>query len=141
MSSIESNPNAQSCRVQGGAAIREASDAARAFGIAQLLDDDELARFCIVIEELVANLYDHGGLRDDDQVELTFIVDPAGVRVAIVDPGIPFDPWTAPRKVEQPDRGGGVGIDIIRAWAHFLGYDSTAGRNCLEFLLPLRWQG
>jgi serine/threonine-protein kinase RsbW len=130
-----------SCRVHGSAAIREASDAARAFGIAQLLDDDELARFCIVIEELVANLYDHGGLSKDDQVELNFIVDPAGIRVAIVDSGVPFDPWTAPRIGEQNDRGGGVGIDIVRAWAHFLGYDSGAGQNRLEFLLPLRWNG
>ena len=141
MNPSESNPNAFSCLVQGDAAIREASDAARAFGSAQLLDDDELARLCIVIEELIANLYDHGGLAEDDQVELGLMVDPEGIRVSITDPGIPFDPWTAPRKIEQADRGGGAGIDIVRAWAHFLGYESTAGRNCLQFLLPLRWRG
>ena len=109
--------------------------------MAQLLDDDELARFCIVIEELVANLYDHGGVDEADQVELSFRVDPEGIRVAIVDPGVPFDPWTAPRRIDQTGRGGGAGIDIITAWAHFIGYESAAGRNRLEFLLPLRWRG
>ena len=130
-----------SCRVKGVAAIRDASDAARRFGDAQLLDGEELARLCIVVEELVANLYDHGGLTRKDEVELNFLVDPDGVKVAILDSGNPFDPWTAPRSRDLTDRGGGAGIDIVRAWAHFLGYSSAEGQNRLEFLLPLRWRG
>ena len=106
-----------------------------------MLNDDELARLCIVIEELIANLYDHGGLSEDDEVELNLLVDPEGIRVAIIDPGNPFDPWTAPRRAEQTSRGGGAGIDLVTAWAHFLGYESSAGTNRLEFLLPLNWKG
>ena len=39
-----------------------AGTAARAFGEAQWLTDDESARLCVIVEELVANLYDHGGV-------------------------------------------------------------------------------
>ena len=141
MNPSESNPNALSCRVQGSAAIREASDAARNFGTVQMLDDEELARLCIVVEELVANLYDHGGLTDEDPVELGFLVVPDGIRVSIADPGTPFDPWTAKRQADVSERGGGVGIDIIRAWAEFIDYRATPEGNCLEFILPLRWRG
>ena len=106
-----------------------------------MLDDEELARLSIVIEELVANLYDHGGLTEKDPVELGFLVVPDGIHVSIFDRGTPFDPWTARRQVEQPERGGGVGIDIIRAWAQFLDYRTSPEGNYLEFLLPLRWRG
>jgi anti-sigma regulatory factor (Ser/Thr protein kinase) len=105
----------------------------------QLLNEDEQARLCVVIEELVANLYDHGGLSDQDEVELTLTRDPAGVRVSLVDPGAPFDPWSARSKSARPDRGGGVGIDIVKAWALYTGYEASKGANRLEFLLPIRW--
>ena len=65
----------------------------------------------------------------------------AKVALSIVDPGNPFDPWTAPRRIDQSDRGGGAGIDIVTAWAHFLGYQSKDGLNRLQFLLPLHWRG
>jgi len=136
----ESNPDCLSCRLQGGNAISQASDAARAFGISQWLTDEELARLCIVVEELVANLYDHGGLTEQDNVELSLVVDPKGIRVSMIDLGAPFDPWTASRKVVRPERGGGVGIDIIRAWAHFISYRTSTEGNRLEFLLPVRWE-
>lgn len=125
--------------LQGDQAIAQASDAARTFANSQWLADDELARLCIVVEELVANLYDHGKLTEVDQVELSFLCEADGVRVTIVDPGAPFDPWTAPRKIESHERGAGVGIDIIRAWALFISYDTSPEGNRLEFLVPVRW--
>lgn len=137
MGARESNPDHLSCRLQGPQAIEQAANAARAFASSQRLSADDLARLCIVVEELVANLYDHGGLTDEDVVELHFASDPAGVRVTIIDPGAPFDPWTAQRRVEHPERGGGVGIDIVRAWAQLIGYESTAGGNRLELRLPV----
>ena len=136
----ESNPDSQFFRLSGDGAIRKSSDAARAFGEAQWLADDELARLCIVVEELVANLYDHGDLTDRDEIELGLVAEPEGIRVSIADPGAPFDPWTAKPKVERPDRGGGAGIDIVRAWAKFISYGSSPGGNRLEFLLPIRWE-
>lgn len=139
MSTRESNPDLLVCRLRGDDAISEACDAARTFGDLQLLNEDELARLCIVVEELVANLYDHGGLGVEDEVELSLLRDSDGVRVTIVDPGTPFDPWTARPKIEKPERGGGVGIEIVKAWALYSSYGSSDGANRLEFLLPIRW--
>ena len=140
MSPRESNPDCLSRRLRGQTAIVEAAEAARAFGELQWLGDDELARLCIVVEEMVANLYDHGGLTDQDEVELNFAVDPEGIRVSIADPGSPFDPWAAPRRPGAAERGGGVGIDIVRAWAQFISYGPTPEGNRLIFLLPVSWE-
>jgi anti-sigma regulatory factor (Ser/Thr protein kinase) len=141
MSPRESNPDELNRTVQGPTAVEQACEAAREFGTAQWLGKDELARLCIIVEELVANLYEHGGLTEEDGVELTFACEPRGIRVTIVDPGTPFDPWAAARKVEQPERGGGVGIDINRAWAQAVDYRSTPEGNRLELLLPVSWEG
>ena len=141
MSPRESNPDQLFCRFRGPDAVSQAADAARAFGNSQWLDEDELARLCIVIEELVANLFDHGGLQDEDEIELGLASDPGGIRVSIFDRGTPFDPWAASPRIERPTRGGGAGIELVRAWAQLLGYRSTAEGNWLEILLPVHWEG
>ena len=141
MTSRESELDQMNRRLRGTDAVAEASVAARAFGDAQWLAPDELARLCIVVEELVANLYEHGGVSETDDIDLGFASDPLGIRVTIVDPGQPFDPWEMSRKVERPDRGGGAGIEIVRAWAQFVDYDVTDQCNTLQLLLPVRWEG
>jgi len=135
----ESNPDFSVSLLRGNEAIRQASVAAQAFGEVQLLNPDELARLCIVVEELVANLYDHGGLGPLDEVVLSMSRDQGGIGVSISDPGAPFDPWTALPKTDRPERGGGVGIEIVRAWALFTSYDTSPHGNRLEFLLPIHW--
>jgi serine/threonine-protein kinase RsbW len=138
MSPREPNPDRMSCLLQGSDAIGKAIAAARAFGEAFGLTGSQLARLCIVIEELVANLCDHGGLTGVDEVELTFVGEPHHVRVTLVDRAQPFDPRLAPPGEQHPERGGGVGVDIVRAWAQIIGYEVTAEGNRLELLLPLR---
>lgn len=135
----ESNSDQLSRRLSGERAITEAAEAAREFGEAQWLGQDELARLCVVVEELVANLYDHGGLTKEDVVALDLMVEPEGIRVCIGDPGASFDPWRAPRKADASERGGNVGIDIVRAWASYLSYSPSPEGNRLEFLLPVHW--
>ena len=139
MSPRESNSDRLSRRLSGSGAIAAAAETAREFGEAQWLSGDELARLCVVVEELVANLYDHGGLADKDEVSLDFAVEPDGIRVCIGDPGTSFDPWRAPRKADMPERGGNVGIDIVRAWASYISYSPSPDGNRLEFLLPVHW--
>jgi len=141
MSPRESYSSRMTLLLQGNEAVAQATDSAREYGEAQRLTEDELARLCIVIEELVANLYDHGGLTEMDKVEMTLANEPGALRVTIVDPGSPFDPRSAPPKRERPERGGGAGIDIVRSWAQFVAYDVTADGNRLELLLPLRSHG
>ena len=137
MSRSESNSDRMECQLQGSGAVRSAIEAARSFGVAQQFTDDDLARFCIVIEELIANLYDHGGLTEVDRVELILGREPGHIRAIIVDPGTPFDPRTATRKRKRPERGGGAGIDIIRSWAHLVDYETTEEGNRLELVLPI----
>jgi anti-sigma regulatory factor (Ser/Thr protein kinase) len=139
MGTRDSDLDSLTRRVRGKEAVTQASDAARTFGSAQWLGDEELARLCIVIEELVANLYDHGGLTEADEVEISLISESDGIGVVLVDRGVPFDPWEAPMPVETPDRGGGAGIGLVRAWAQFVDYRITEQGNRLELLLPLHW--
>lgn len=136
MSERESNSDRIKCRLQGGNAVHQAVGVARSFGEAQRLRDDNIARLCIVIEELVANLYEHGGLTDDDNVDLSLAREPDGIRIIIADPGTPFDLRTAVTKRDRPDRGGGAGLDIIRSWARVIDYAVTPDSNRLELVLP-----
>ena len=128
-------------RLQGSRAIGEAADAARHFGQAQRLAVYDQTRLCIVIEELVANLYDHGGVTEGDEIMLALGRDPRGVRISIKDPGIAFDPWSAPQTTDSLDPGGGAGIRLIQAWGERIGYRSSNEGNCLEILLPIRRPG
>jgi anti-sigma regulatory factor (Ser/Thr protein kinase) len=137
MGARESDPGKLTCILRGKTAVTDASLAARTFGEAQWLTEDECARLCIIIEELVANLFDHGALTDDHEVSLSLAAEPGGIRIVIVDPGAPFDPREAPTPRERPDRGGGAGIDIVRAWAQVVDYTPVPEGNRLELLLPV----
>jgi len=137
MSRRESNSDRMNCLLQGSEAINKALSEVRAFGEAQQLSEDELARFCIIIEELIANLYDHGGLTEEDKVGLSLSREPDGIRIIIADPGKPFDPRSAAPRRERPERGGGAGIDIIRAWAQVVDYAVNRDGNRLELKLPI----
>ena len=137
MTTRESGKDRVTCRVSGSEAVTQASDAARAFGEAQWLNEDEVARLCIVIEELVANLYDHGGVDADDEVTLSLASESEGIRITLEDGGTPFDPRRSSPGSSPPDRGGGAGIDIVRAWALITDYSVTKDGNRLELLLPV----
>ena len=137
MSSSDSNPESLTCTVSGRSAVTDASAAARGFGEAQWLTEDELARLSIIVEELVTNLYEHGGVDQDQAVELEFLSEPGAIRIAIRDPGTPFDPRSATTVRQRPERGGSAGIDIVRAWAVFVDYEATKDGNRLELLLPV----
>jgi len=137
MSRRESKSDRMNCLLEGSEAINNALSEARTFGEAQQLSEDDLARFCIIIEELIANLYDHGGLTEEDKVGLTLSREPDGIRIIIADPGKPFDPRSAAPRRERPERGGGAGIDIIRAWAQVVDYAVNRDGNRLELKLPI----
>ena len=137
MNTRESGKDRTTCRISGTNAVTQASDAARAFAEAQWLGEDEVARLCIIIEELVANLYDHGGVGREEEVILSLASEPKGLTITIADPGKPFDPRQPRGKNDPSDRGGGAGIDIIRSWALITGYEVTDKGNRLELYLPL----
>ena len=136
----ESKLGTMKCAVRGRGAVSEASRNAREFGEAEWLSEDEQARLCIIVEEILANLYDHGGLTDLQPIELSLQSEPNGIRIVIIDPTPPFDPRVPLDPGEESDRGGGAGIEIVRAWAEFVDYSASSAGNRLELLLPIGHQ-
>lgn len=124
------------CQLHGSVAIGDAVAAARGFGEARRLGSQDLARLCIVVEELIANLYDHGGLTDADGVELALASDAAGIRITIADTAAPFDLRSAPSNPDPANGGAGAGLDLVRTWASVVDYRTTEAGNRLELLLP-----
>ena len=136
MSARESGNDGITFRVKGAGAVTLASDAARTFATEQGLSDDDLARLCIIVEELVANLYEHGDLAEHDEVTIRLVRGPSGTCLTIEDKGTPFDPRQAPAGLARPTRGGGAGIDLVRAWATITDYRSVGGVNWLDLFVP-----
>ena len=118
--------------------MTDAASATRTFAAANGISGDDLSRLCVVVEEWVANLYEHGGVGPHETVEIALAADPKGVRIVIVDPGRAFDPRRSKPGGGLPERGGGAGIDIIRKWASHIDYRVVDGRNRLDLLIPLR---
>ncbi|GAC1408134.1 MAG: hypothetical protein NVSMB69_09170 [Novosphingobium sp.] len=99
------------------------------------LDAAMTRRLAIVAEELLVNLLEHGGesaqggelsaslrLEDTDR----------GLTLSLEDDGAPFDPRAVgPADMPNPERGGGVGLALVKAFAQIEGYASDGGRNRL----------
>jgi len=133
MSAAESNLH----RLDGPDAVHQAVTIARAFGESHALRSDSAVRLAILIEELVYNLIDHGGPSAGDDIRLGLLRETFAVRIYLVDRGTPFDPRAAPDDAAIPDRGGGAGLALVRAWAKIVDYRSADGSNRLELILPL----
>ncbi len=104
---------------------------AQAFSEDRGLESGHAARLAIIIEELVFNLVDHGNIGEDGQIELVLSHEDGVVGIALSDPGIAFDLRESESEEEIPERGGGAGIDLVRAWAEVVNYDTNGGRNRL----------
>ena len=121
---------------QNAATLRAALDSAREFAAACALDPNTAARLAIVVEELVENALTHGAVSPEVAIRLQ--LERSGERVSIVleDNGAEFDPRQARDPIEpRADRGGGVGLALVRAWSEIRSYCRLAGVNRLEIEL------
>ena len=134
----ESIPAPLYLSLSGPAAVREATEAARLFAESAAIDPDDVSRVVIVVEELVANLYDHGGLQSGDEFAIQISLTDTEVTVVLFDPGRPFDPRVARLDEETPQRGGGAGLKLVRIWASHLDYEAGEDLNRLTLRLPRR---
>lgn len=132
----ESNHDPVRLGLSGPTAVHEATLAARNFARSARLSEADAARLAIVVEELVANLYDHGGLGVDDAFEIELSATATDIKVVLIDPGTPFDPGLASLDRDFPTRGGGAGLKLVRAWAIRTDYRSIDGLNRLAVSLP-----
>ena len=131
MGSGDSKSPTVTIRCNGGDAISRMVAGAQEFCAAAVLETGHAARLAIMIEELVTNLVEHGGVAADGVIELVLTHEDGVVGIALSDTGVAFDLRDADSSDDIPDRGGGAGIDLIRAWAEIVDYESQAGHNRL----------
>ena len=133
----ESNPVNLRVSLVGPGALHDAVAGARSFAERAGIDGPEASRLAIVVEELVTNLYDHGGLTNDDEFSIELVLNRVDVSVTVTDPGRPFDARRVGDDAELPERGGGAGLRLVRSWASTIDYRRIDGRNRLVVWLPL----
>jgi anti-sigma regulatory factor (Ser/Thr protein kinase) len=133
----ESNRERKHLAVAGPSAISDAVAAARKFAADSGLLQPDAAKLAIVIEELVTNLYDHGGLSDDDSVAIELSASADAICLRLSAPGSPFHPGAPLADAEVPERGGGAGLKLVQAWSVNIDHSHNDGRNQWLVVLPL----
>ncbi|MCT2558436.1 ATP-binding protein [Tsuneonella sp. YG55] len=120
-----------------GAVIAAALAAASDFAQDSALGEDSRARFMVVVEELIANSARHGRVGGALSVGLVIRTQGEGsIEVVLEDDGPAFDP-TARTAFSGPDpeTGGGVGLELVKAWAKEIRYERGGGRNRIHVVL------
>ena len=137
MPSRESQTVKSHARVAGPTALADAVSATRRFAVDQGIGTRDRAHLCIIVEELVANLIEHGRNGVERQIGVELARLPSAITLAIEDDGAAFDPRNAPASTGVPARGGGAGLRLVSAWSRIVDYRSADGRNRLELEMPL----
>jgi len=113
-------------------ALVAATNAVETFAGEQELDRITARRLAIIVEEIVANLLDHAVHDRDIAFNLSLRRGESGLLVTLEDDSDPFDPRSvAPAEMPNSERGGGVGLTLVAAWADIISYDSAGGWNRL----------
>jgi serine/threonine-protein kinase RsbW len=115
--------------------IAQAVETAHVFAADAALSKADAARLAVLVEELIANICDHGGCDSCDVINLQLSAADGAICILIDDPGRPFDPTTAEANEAIPERGGGAGIALVRAWASDFRYERRDGRNYTRVIL------
>lgn len=98
------------------------------------LSEHDRNRLAVLIEELLANLFEHGGA---PTVMLRARLQQGHVLLVVEDSGVPFDPRSADLDGPVPERGGGAGLALVRAWCETLDYRVEPSVNRFELRYTL----
>ena len=102
----------------------------------QALPATTTRRLAIIVEEIVTNVLCHASDGRDIALTLRLHHGEDGLFVTLEDDSIPFDPRSAPlRELPNPDRGGGVGLALVKAWTKIVSYDCEGRQNRLVLQL------
>lgn len=93
------------------------------------LSGDMTHRLALVTDEWLANALEHGGPPVGSRLVVRLVREAQAVRLILHDGGIPFDPRTAVFEGPNPERGGGVGLELLRAFAEVESWRRVRGRN------------
>jgi anti-sigma regulatory factor (Ser/Thr protein kinase) len=127
----------QRIEVAGPTALGDAVASSRRYAVDHGLGARDEARLCIIVEELVANILEHGDGTTDRKVGLELLRDGPLIRLIVEDDGNPFDPRSARPGETVPARGGGAGLRLVKAWSEIVDYQSGRLGNRLELRVPL----
>ncbi len=119
----------------GATAVAVLTEAARRFSEDNGLAPTQAARLAILVEELVTNTVEHGGVEEDQRIDLILANEAEGVLLILSDPGRAYDPRSHDASNDIPERGGGAGLDLVRQWADILAYRRAGTRNELRLRL------
>lgn len=119
------------------AAVARALGVARRFCEGAAVGPDCADKLAVIVEEWVVNVVEHGAPRPGSRIALRLVREPACVRVVVTDAGTFFDPREAVFEGPNLDRGGGAGLELIRAWSSITDYARRAGRNRLVLEMPV----
>ena len=137
MPSRESDSGEVRVDVAGPTALGDAVAATRRYASDSGLRPRDEARLCVIVEELITNMIEHGSVDPEAPIRIGFARAGSCVAVSIEDEGPSFDPRHGPGAGNIPDRGGGAGLRLVAAWSEIVGYESSDGRNRIEFRMPL----
>jgi anti-sigma regulatory factor (Ser/Thr protein kinase) len=118
-------------------AVGRALGVVRAFVAQAGLSRDAAERLAIIVEEWVANVVEHGAPPPDSRIGLRLARQSGVVRITMTDAGGAFDPRETRFVGPNLDRGGGAGLELMRAWSQVAAYGRRAGRNRLVLVMPL----
>lgn len=97
---------------------------------------DAEAKLSIIVEELVANIIEHGDPLPDSDIGIELSAIGTDIGLTLSDAGTFFDPRTADVPAEiPPERGGGAGIALVLSWSHVINYSRIDGRNVLTLVI------
>jgi anti-sigma regulatory factor (Ser/Thr protein kinase) len=89
-----------------------------------VLEADLLDRATLLVSELVTNSVRHGGLRPDQEIEVTVEASPQRLRVEVAEPGEGFEVAPGPRpRREGP--AGGWGLFLVDRLSSAWGVESN----------------
>lgn len=109
--------------------------ASRSFGEDVGIDADTADKLCIIVEELVTNIVEHGAPPADSEIGLELAKADGGVVLTLSDAGSAFDPREQAAAEVIPERGGAAGLPLVRSWARSLDYERRDGRNVVQVTL------
>jgi serine/threonine-protein kinase RsbW len=118
------------------AAISEALWQAQSFAEKARCGENVRVKLAIIVEEVIANVVEHSACPPQSEIILAFARGDGEIIVNLSNGGIRFDPRLAEAPDEiPPERGGGAGIALIRAWAKTIDWHYKDGRNHLRLVI------